>query len=202
MSRGRIRLIAVALAAFAMVASSCFVMRVVQLTEKSLGPGEQTRYKVSLYRVDDDNDGTAYTFLLIGLKDLDLANFAKFDQKANFGGPFNSIGDTSLRDELTQNTSFCSAGGASAKEIFDNAGMESWHAYRTTVKVNSATGGFNARNLVKFLVTRQAGTSNTGHGEIVIFSGWWTDPTNDLVASSSIEIGCTSVYFSNVAFTS
>ena len=202
MSRGRFRLVAVALAAFAMVASSCFVMRVVQLTEKSLGPGEQTRYKISLYRVSDAQDNTAYTFLLIGLKDLNLSSFAKFDQKANFGGPFDSTVDTSLRDELTGTAALCSAGGTSAKEIFDAGTMESWHAYRSTVKINSATGGFNARNLVKFLVTRQAGTSNTGHGEIVIFAGWWTDQTDDLVASSAAEVGCTSVYLSNVAFTS
>jgi len=201
MGRGRFRLVAVALAAFAMVMSSCFVMRVVQLTEKSLGPGEQTRYKISLYRVSDAQDNTAYTFLLVGLKDLDMSSISKFDQKANFGGPFNATSDTSLRDELTGTTNLCSAGGTSAKEIFDSGDMESWHAIRSTVKINSANGGFNARNLTKFLVTRQGGTSNTGHGEIVIFAGWWTDPTDDLVAGSAAEVGCTSVYFSNVAFT-
>ena len=200
MSRGRFRLVAVAILAFAMVMSSCFVIRVVQLTNKSLGPGEQTRFKVSMYRAADNSDSTGYVFLLVGLEDLDLSNFAKFDQKENFGGPFNSTSDNSLRDELVGTAALCTAGGMSAKEVYDAGTMDSWHAYRTTVKVNSTNGGFNARNLVKFLLTRSASTSDVDYGQVVIFGGTWIDPTNDGAATSAAEVGCTSVIWTNVAF--
>ncbi|MEX1207644.1 MAG: hypothetical protein WEE36_03425 [Acidimicrobiia bacterium] len=189
MPRSRFRLMVAALAVFSLVATACFQIIAFKLSKSALSLGEKGQIVVDLGRVASSLDSTGYVFLLIGVDStLDLNGVSKFDVQRNFGGKFNAVSHNALRDFLLTGAN-CSAGGMSASDV--ESAFDTWSAFRTTVKVNSAAGALGDTNRVKAKVQRNGGSSSS-FGDYIIFAGTWTDGNNDLAPGGG-ELACTSI---------
>jgi hypothetical protein len=197
MTPRRLRLLVLVVVAFSLVATACFGIRKVSLmAPRALSPAASTTFKVDLFRQSDVNDnGAAYTFLLIGLQDLDYKSNSNFDTQGNWGGPITAVGDATLRNWLLASDR-CSADGISATTV-DAAGFDEWKLIRTNSTVNSAANSFGKAMRVKIKVQREVGTADDSYGHIVIFSG---NTTSDSSWTKNVNTFCTSVFMSSVPF--
>jgi len=195
MVRGRFKLIALGLAAFSLLLSSCFTIRVIGVSPKVLGPGGTAKVVVKLFPVSTGTNGTTRPVLLIGLLDLDFGSVSLFDLKGYFGGPFARVSDAATRDMLLT-PGQCTTSGVDASAV--ESSFDRWAAYRTVATVDSSANALNKAFKVTFLVDREAGTSSTSAGFYVVFSAAWGDD-GDGVAESG-EFICTGVMSGSVAF--
>jgi len=200
MGKGKFRLVALVVAAFALVASACFQIRVIALIgDKALSEGATTQYKIDLYRISTTNDSTSYVVMMVGLQDLDFVSFSSFDLKGNFGGPLAITAHSALLTYMRADD-HCSANGISATDV-DAASFEEWALRRTTVEVDSSSGGFSQRFRIKLNVKRELGNDDDARGSIVVFSAAWDDfvgPMDGIVDDGEVE--CTSVYMASIPF--
>lgn len=206
MSKTRMRVAALAVLAFSLVSSACFQMRVISLTgDKALAPGATTQYKIDLFRMSDANDSNGYIFMLVGLDDLDFFSFSNWDLKANFGGPFglgacgtaNKYCADAALETLALTGTECSANGVSASDLAGS--YDEWHLYRMTTRINSASYGFSQKFRMRLNVQREGGTDDDSLGNIVVFSGNWSDLDDQLDADSG-ELTCTAFYGGSIPF--
>ena len=196
MGKGRFRLIAVALAAFGLVLSSCFALRVISISPKVLSPGGTGKIAVKLFPSSSGSNSVSRVVLLIGLQDLDFGTVSQFDTKGNFGGPFARESDDALRD-LMLSPGVCAPSGIDADTV--EGSFERWKAYRTTNAVDSSVAGLNKVFKVTFEVDREGGTDSTSFGSYIVFSAAWGDSDTDGVPDSG-EVICTGVMNGSVAF--
>lgn len=206
MNKTRLRIAALAIVAFSLVAGACFQMRVISLTgDKALSPGAGTQYKIDLFRMSDLNDSNGYIFLLIGLDDLNFNSWSNWDLKANFGGPFGS-GTCGTANKYCQHDALetlaltddeCSANGLSASTLTSDYGT--WYAFRTTNLINSGSYGLSQKFRVKLNVSRAGSTDDDAQGEIVVFSGSWNELSVNGTPESG-ELTCTAVYMGSIPF--
>jgi len=193
MTKARFRLMAAGLVAFSLVLSSCFTLRVIGISPKSLGPGDTAKINVKLYPVSSSTTGAAPVVLLIGLEGLDPGTVSNFDKKGNFGGPFSRVTDNAIRDIMLAE---CTIYGVDASAVEPN--FDEWRAYRTIAAVNSAAGPITKAFKVSIEVDRAAGTDDTSFGYYVVFSGMWLDDGDGVVESG--ETVCNGMMGGSVAF--
>ena len=195
MMRGRFKLIALGLAAFSLVLSSCFTIRVIGITPKVLSPGGTAKVTVKLYPVSTGTNGVTRPVLLIGLLDLDFGSVSLFDLKGNFGGPFAKVSDSAGRDVLLT-PGQCTTSGVDASDV--EASFDRWAAYRTVTTVDSSANTLSKVFKVTFRVDREAGSSSTSAGYYVVFSAAWSDDGDGTPEAG--EFICTGVMSGSVAF--
>lgn len=196
MTKTRFRLIAAALLAFSLVLSSCFTIRVINISPKALGPGDTAKINVKLFRSASSLDTSWRVVLLIGLNNLDPGSVSKFDKTGNFGGPFAKVTDNDARDILLTGTE-CTVYGIDAADLVGS--FAEWRAYRTIGAVDSSAAAVTKQFKVTLKVDRAAGTPNDGYGDYVIFSGAWNDDGDGVPEAG--EFICTGMMGGSIAFT-
>lgn len=198
MSRTRLRLVALAIVAFALVASSCFSIRSVKiLQQQRLGIGEIAKIQVDLFPLSSDDVNTAYAFILVGLSDLTSPDNTRWDLLGNFGGPIDARRMASLKTKLLADDN-CSANGVSATDIAGN--YPTWIAIRSDDPIDSSAGSLGDALRIKVEVERPGGTDDDSFGSFVIFSGAWVDVDADVDPTTGDAFECTGLVMSTVAF--
>jgi len=179
-----------------LVTSACFQIRFLRMTPDQLAMGDKGLVRVEQYRISATNGGGVTTpFLLIGFDEasLKLKTVSQFDMFSNFGGPFDRVNDTDLRD-LLRTTGNCTFNGLDAADI---TGMK-WRAYRTVGTVDLSSGGFGDIFRVKLALERIGG-NDSSRGDFLIFTGSWLDVVGNDIPETG-EVACFSAFMSSFAF--
>ena len=110
------RLVATSIVAFAVLASSCFwTIRFFRTVDQYLAAGDRTRIVMNLHPFDQTTSGTleGYPFILVGYgPEMKQRQVMEFDRTGVWGGPWDGVLDTGLRDALLAPGACPSFGGA------------------------------------------------------------------------------------------
>jgi hypothetical protein len=201
MRRSTFRVAAILVAVFALLTSSCFALRGMNMTKYRLTPGERTAIRFDLKPYSFGSLQTAdKVFVLVGWTNADRVSRVQFDVQGNWGGTFYGKNTVSLANELLE-PGACQAYGIEAADV--EAGFDNWEAWHTRVEID-ATGltaadmSLNLRATVK--IERPAGTVNGEEASLVVFTGGWGDGNNNNVFDAGEEVVCTGAAFFSVPY--
>jgi hypothetical protein len=191
MTRRTFRVAAALLLVFAVAFSGCFAIRGSSLTNKALGTRERTIVRVDMMPYARVMQTSDKVFMLVGWNKADRVLPARFDTQGNWGGPHQGKNTVSLANQLLESGA-CGSNGLWASDLethYDN--WEAWHT-RVNVDATSLTRpDFDQRLRAIIRMQRPAGTVNGEIGEVVIFSGGWSDTNNNDVYDAGEEAVCT-----------
>lgn len=199
-TRSAFRAVAILVAAMTLLLSSCFAIRGISLSDRSLSPADRTAIRFNLRPFSTNTHTTTKPFLLIGSIDADRVGDVRFDVQGNWGGPYLGKNTVGLANELLQ-PGACVSYGLDASEL--EADFDLWEAWHTQVTIDSSSlglAGINQTLRAILRVERPAGTANGDVAELVVFSGAWNDTNNSNTYNAGEQISCTAAVFFTIPF--